>query len=122
MTFLGALQSPLDSCNPSSVSEHSGIELSVVWAGVDQLPVFRANQFLLQVDPDAEGRPVNSILTVGMVTPPVLLGTAEEQEAAAAALGAVATRPITRLSMGLGHLKQLSEVLQQHIALIEQRG
>lgn len=90
-----------------------------MWADVDQLPVYRANQFLLQVEPGADGEAVGTILTLGQVSPPVLFGTPEEQAAAAMALGAVVTKPIVRLSVEIGSLRQFALAVQQHVAIID---
>jgi hypothetical protein len=91
-------------CGMVSSVDGSQVNVSVVWPGIEETPVCHVNQMLAQValaqPVDPEGIRVDEILlSFGYITPPVTLGTPEEQAAMAQALSAVVVRSITRLSM-----------------------
>ena len=89
------------------------IELPGVWVGLEDLPVAAANAFVCQVTGLGE-----LVLNIGHVTPPVLAGTAEEQQAQARALAFVQVRSLFRCSMSPTRveelIKALGEVLIAH--------
>lgn len=88
-------------------------QISLIWPDVEDLPVLRANQFLGQVAPGPTGAPEEFIFTIGYVSPPVFLGSPEEQAATMKALGAVSVRALARVSMSRVRLAELIQVLQQ---------
>jgi len=96
------------------------VNLPVIWAAVEELPVFRANQFLLQGEPSVSGDLAGVLMTVGYAAPPVLPGTPEEQAEAARSLGGIVPKTLARFSLGLDSAKQLSDLLLQHIARYEE--
>jgi hypothetical protein len=91
------------------------IPISLIWPDVDEQSVYRANQFLGQLSPGPgpDGAPEEFVLTIGYVSPPVMLGSAEEQAATMNALGAVSVRTLARVSMSRGRLQELIGILQQ---------
>lgn len=95
------------------MSEEQPLTLSVIWPGVDELPVLRANMSLIQIGTDNAGHAEDILLTIGHLSPPVLLGTAEEQEMSARALGAVSARPLIRVSLSRERLQELINGLVQ---------
>jgi hypothetical protein len=83
-----------------------------IWPEIGDLPVLAANQFLVQGGISGNsGVPDDMVLTVGHTAPPVLLGTPEEQQAQLAALGAVTTRPLVRVSISRNRLGELIGLL-----------
>lgn len=86
-------------------------QMQVIWPEVEQLPVFRANQFLGQISSGVDNLPEDIVLTLGYVTPPVALGSEEERRATLAAIGAMSVKPISRISMSLGQAEGLRSLL-----------
>jgi hypothetical protein len=79
--------------------EPPAVQFSLIWPGVDELEVRAINQHLVQIGQDAGGFPEELIVTLGHLTPPVLLGTPDEQRATLSALGVVAVHPVVRVSL-----------------------
>lgn len=84
----------------------------MIWPDVGELPVYRANQFLGQVTAGPDGEPEDLLLTIGHVAPPVLLGSPEEQQATAMALGAINVRALSRISLSYQQTQALIGLLQ----------
>lgn len=84
----------------------------MIWPDVSEAPIQRVNTFLAQFTQDPEGAPEDFILTAGHIAPPVLLGSAEEQKAAFAAMGAVSVHTLARISMSPARLFELIDLLQ----------
>jgi hypothetical protein len=115
----GAVSLPSFLWHHRSVTKSTGgnnFAVSVIWPDVDDQPVLRANQFLGQMSPDASGAPEEFILTIGYISPPVMLGSPEEQAATMAALGAVSVRTLTRVSMSRSRLGELLQLLQAAVS------
>lgn len=87
------------------------VEIAVVWPDVEELPVYRANQFIAQVGTGPDG-PEDLFLTIGLATPPVILGTEEEQRVAVAAIGAVSVKGLARISMSRARAAELAMLLE----------
>jgi len=97
------------------------VRAQLAWEDVDRLPVLAANQFLLQLSVSEPQNTVSDVvLTVGYLAPPLLLGTPEEQRAAAAALERVTVRPIARFSIPIGKATELGQVLQGFLERVEE--
>jgi hypothetical protein len=93
----------------------------VAWRDEDlyRLPVLAANQFAVQLS-NEEGEPTPSvILTLGNVSPPLLLGTPEEQQAAAAAVESVNVQPLARFKLSAAKAVEFAGVLQALMQQIE---
>jgi hypothetical protein len=84
------------------------IAVRIAWVGVDDVPIAFVNQVIGQIDDRGE-----VIITFGQATPPVLIGTPEEQQQEAAAVPFVPVRPVARLSMSRTRLQELVGVLNQ---------
>jgi hypothetical protein len=96
------------------------IQVPVIWEGADDLPVLAANQFVVQID-SPDGAAENLILTVGHIAPPVLLGSAEEQRAAAADIKAVSVRPLARFSLSRSRATALIRVLNEVVGRFDEK-
>lgn len=90
-------------------------EAKLIWPEVENALVCRANQFLTQINNGVDGKPEDIILTLGHVTPPVILGTDEEQREMAAAIGAVSVKTLSRVSLSLGQAENLAKLLHQAV-------
>jgi hypothetical protein len=97
------------------------VRAQTTWGDVDNVPVFAANQFLLQLSAtDPELIKSDLLLTVGFASPPVLFGTPEELQEAAASVERVTVRPVARFSIPLGKAAELSQVLQEFVQQVQQ--
>lgn len=90
-----------------------GIQIPVTWIGLDDVPVHYANQFVCQFQPD------EFILSIGNLTPPMLLGPPDEQQKQLQQLAYVPIRPIARIAMTPSRLRELIQVLQQNLQQYE---
>jgi hypothetical protein len=91
-------------------AEPTSLEISLVWIGVEELPIWFANQFMGQLDDQGE-----ALITFGQVSPPALIGPPEEQVRQAKQITHVPVKPIARLALSTSRLRELVEVLQQTI-------
>ena len=91
----------------SDMPEH--VAVPIVWIGVEETPIEYINQFVSQVD--GEG----FIVTVGQLTPPVLMGTPDELREQAEAISHVSVRPVVRLGLTAGKMMELVAILQANI-------
>jgi hypothetical protein len=102
------------------MAEHQNIQISMIWPDVADLPVYRANQFIVQLSTGPDGTMVDDlVLTIGYVAPPVILGTPDEQRASFMALGAVNVQALTRVSMSPAYAQQLVELLQTQLRQLD---
>ncbi len=86
-----------------------GVNLPIVWEGVDDVPMVFVNQTLGQVGQQSE-----VILTFGQLAPPAILAdTQEEREKQARALTHLPIKPVARLALTRTGLEQLVDVLHQ---------
>ena len=83
------------------------LALRAAWIGLDDVPIVFVNQILGQVDDQGE-----LIITFGQATPPVLLGTEEEQRDQARNIQFVQVRPVTRMSLTGRRTRELIGILQ----------
>jgi hypothetical protein len=95
--------------------EPQGIQVPVVWIGVEENPVLYVNQFIGQV-----GRGEEFFLNIGQLTPPPLIGTPEQQQEQAKQIGYVPVKPVARLGLTRLGVEELIGVLQQTLANYEQ--
>jgi len=58
--------------------EGHGIQIPIAWVGVEEVPIFFANQVVCQFQQN------EFILTFGQMSPPAILGATEEERAAQA--------------------------------------
>lgn len=88
-------------------SEPGLVQLPVVWAGVEDLPVEMVNAHLIQLDQDSQA----VYLTVGIVVAPPVVGTPEEQHKQLRHHPFVPVRPVARLAMTRARFEELREVM-----------
>ncbi len=85
----------------------SSVPVPIVWVGVDELPVFFANQFVAQVERG------EIFLTVGQLVPPAILGnTDEERRQQLESLSYVPIKPVARIAFTPDRLQELSSILE----------
>lgn len=92
------------------------IQLSIVWTGAEDVPIFFANQFIVQFDGDLGAH----ILTVGQLAPPALIGTPEEKREQAERLDFVAVNTVARLAFTPARMQELIGVLTANVDQREQ--
>ena len=86
-------------------------QISIVWLGVEELPVFASNQAAIQHVGENE-----FVVTFGELTPPLLLGTVEQRREQLEQLSYVPVRPIVRLGLNRTHMQQLVDALADNLA------
>ena len=97
-----------------------GRDVPVTWENVEDVPVFFANQYVCQFNQD------EFILTLGQMTPPMLLGDLEERAEQLQRLGSVPVKPLARIAFTYSRLVELINVLEanrwQYEQAQQQRG
>jgi hypothetical protein len=88
--------------------EEEGLEVPVVWGGVEEVPILYANTFVCQWDVAAHG---GFILTIGQLTPPALIGTPDEVRGQAEQLSYVPVRAVARIGVTRAKLDELIAIL-----------
>jgi hypothetical protein len=78
-----------------------------VWVGLEQQPVLTANQFLTQLVASDE-----IVLSIGSVTPPVVLGTREQQAEQLRNVAFLQVRPIGRFGLTRARVREVIKVLE----------
>lgn len=91
------------------------MQARVVWADLQDLPVFAASHFALQTAVVEMPRVNDLILTIGYLPPPLLQGSPDEQREAAANVTEVAIRPIARFSIPVSKVAELSSLLTSFV-------
>jgi hypothetical protein len=89
-----------------------GIQVPVVWAGVEDVPIVYANNIIVQFDTSSPG---GFIITVGQMTPPALIGTPEEVREQAEQVSFVPVRAVARLALTRTKMQELIAVLQGNV-------
>ena len=105
---------PPDTHETSEEGREVGLQVPVRWVGADDMPVLLANQFAIQHDQD------EFTLSIGRVTPPLLIGPSDEQVRQAKALDFVPVRVIGRYAMTRPRLESLIELLQRHVRRLDE--
>jgi hypothetical protein len=93
-----------------SAEQPESLQVPLIWVGVDDTKILFANQFLGQVHQQ------DVILTLGQLSPPVLVGTPEERLEEATRLGYVPVKAVARFGLTRQRLAELIGVLQQTAA------
>lgn len=83
------------------------LHVPVLWDGVEDVPLVLVNQVLGQVGQQGE-----VILTFGQLTPPLLLGTPEQQAEQANEIPFVSVKSVARLALTKEGLDDLIRVLR----------
>lgn len=84
-----------------------GLEVPIVWVGVDDQSVVLANQFAFQFN-----APEEFILTIGQIAAPILLGTNEEKLEQLKRIAFVPVKTVGKFSMTQQRVKELIGLLQ----------
>lgn len=92
------------------------VQLKLSWVDFEETAVVSANQFVSQFM--EEGL---FILSFGMVTPPVLLGTPEEKKKQAEAMGFLPVNTLSRVGLTPAGMRKLIYVLQTNLEKYEDR-
>ena len=87
------------------------IAIPIVWVGNEDVPIYAVNNFTAQYTERDE-----FLLTLGQITPPLLLGSDEEKRAQAEKISYVGVTAVARIGLNRHRVKQLIEVLQQNLA------
>lgn len=96
------------------------VRAQLTWGDLDSLPVLAANQFIVQLSAtEAPNTPSDIVLTVGYLAPPLLIGTLEEQQQAAAAVDHLTVRPVARFSVPTAKAAELARLLQDVVQRVE---
>lgn len=90
--------------------ESERIDIPLVWVGAEEAPILLVNQFLGQSEQE------EIVLSIGQMTPPVLMGTREQIIEQARQVSYVPVRTVARLGLTRGRLQELMDVLQQTLA------
>lgn len=87
------------------------MEVPIVWVGVEDLPVYAVNKFVLQ---DSEGNG-EYFLYAGVLTPPVVLGPEEARRQQLESLTHVEVQPVARLALNEKRLRELRDLLDRAV-------
>lgn len=105
-----------DSPERQNVNEHEGenevpadVSLQAAWVGLDEVPVETANQVISQFHQDV------FIVSFGMLSPPVLLGSPQQKLKQARDLEIVTIRPVARIGLTRDRLEEFIDVLRQNL-------
>ncbi len=97
------------------MDERPSIPIPITWIGVEEVPIYLANQFVCQFEQQ------EFILTLGQMSPPALLGETEEERAEQAAqIDYVPVKPLARLGFTESRLRELIAVLEANLRNYEQ--
>ena len=90
--------------------KQSEVTLGLVYDGLQESPIFFGNQFLIQYQQD------EFILTICQVSPPLLIGTPEQQLEQAKQIKNVHSKVLVRVGMTAARLAELADLLQTQVA------
>lgn len=94
-----------------------GVEVPIVWIGVEDVPILHANAFVSQFDQQTLDV---VILTVGQLTAPAIIGaTPEEREEQANQVAYVPVKPIVRLGLTTARARELIATLGANLDQLE---
>lgn len=96
------------------MAEHE-IQLPMVVVGAENVPVMFVNHLIVQNDRN------EFLLTLGQLTPPLVLGTPEEQADRLRALPYVPVQVIGRFSLTAQRLGEFIKVMQEQLQRFEQQ-
>ncbi|MGH9043062.1 MAG: hypothetical protein ACRDZ3_22850 [Acidimicrobiia bacterium] len=93
--------------------EEEGFQVPLVWLGFEESTVNLANQFVSQFEQGT------FFISIGQVTPPLLLGPPEEQREMASQLPFLPVQTLARFAVTPGRLRDLMRVLETNVASYE---
>ena len=89
--------------------DQKAVTVPLLFVGAEELPILYANHFVIQYERDA------FILTVGQLSPPILIGNESEQREQLEALSYVEVKTVARLAFTRGRLDELIGILQANL-------
>lgn len=99
------------------VNGPDGIEVPVVWLGVEDVPILHANAFVSQIDAQTLDA---LILTVGQMTQPAISGaTEQERRQQVESVAYVPIKPVVRLGLTEARARELVATLQANLDHLE---
>ena len=90
----------------AAMTDPEFLSVPLVYVGIEDVPILYANQFIIQHQQD------EFIISVGQLSPPVLLGDESEQREQAERLSYVPVKVVARLALTRQRLTELITVLQ----------
>jgi hypothetical protein len=94
----------------SKVHPDGSVDLPLIWAEFDDVPIFFANHFLVQHEPD------EFVLTLGQVSGPPLVGTPDQVRAQLGQIDHVPITTLARVGLTRQRLTELIALLQAELA------
>jgi hypothetical protein len=91
------------------MADEEGVEIPIVYVGVEDEPILLANQFVIQHQQN------EFILTIGQIAPPILLGTEQERMEQAKQVAYVPVNVVGRFTFTRERLVELLQVLQTNL-------
>ena len=91
--------------------QQQSVEVPLAWTGLDSLDALTANEFL--ITPDAHDDLLH--LTVGFVSPPVLMGSDDEQMQQLRDLRYVTVRALGRFALTHDRARRLADILNESL-------
>lgn len=88
---------------------HDGIEVPLVFVGLEDTSILFANHFAVQHQQD------EFLLIVGQIAPPILIGDPEERRAQAQAVSYVPIKVVARFGLTRTRIQELIQVLQSNL-------
>lgn len=99
-------------------AEPEGIQVPVVWLGVEEVPILFANAFVSQIDAQTLD---SLVLTVGQMTQPAISGaTEQERRQQVENVAYVPIKPVVRLGLTEARAKELIATLGANLDHLEQ--
>jgi hypothetical protein len=86
--------------------DYGGRQIPLTWENVEDVPVFFANQYVCQFNQD------EFVLTIGQMTPPMLLGELQDRAEQLQRLEYVPVKPLARIAFTYSRLVELIQVLE----------
>ena len=97
------------------MAEEPTITLPIVYIGLEDVPVLFGNNFVIQHEQD------EFILTVGQLTPPIVLGTQEERIEQAKKLSYISVKVVARIGFTRQRLVELIQILEENLKTYDER-
>lgn len=91
------------------MSDEDTVEIPIVFVGTEDVSVVLANQFVVQHQRN------EFILTLGQVTPPILLGNDEERFEQAKKVAYIPVKVVARVTFTRDRLVELIDILKKHL-------
>ena len=97
----------------SAAEEPESIAVPIVYVGADEVPVHYANSFIVQHQQN------EFFLSIGTLTPPILIGSPDEVREQAKQISYVPVRVQARIAMTRDRLVELIGLLTENLATFD---